>query len=164
VSGPAHVAHMVAMGLLVGALSPALAMAVARLAPRLDRHAPPPVATFVAFVLLHAAVTIGGDRFGLLATAALLVGAVTFWMPVLGVHRRLGDGGRVLYLFLAMPMLDTAGVWMVAAGDSAGGLAMIVGMLPMAGIAMAITWRWITAEDRRVADRLARLDLREEAS
>ena len=106
-TGPAHVAHMAAMGLLVAGAAPGLLRA--------------------------------------------LVGAVTFWTPVFGVHRRLSDGARTLYLYLAMPMLDLAGVLMVAAGDAAGGLAMIVGMLPMAATTVALTWRWITAEDRRVA-------------
>ena len=62
----------------------------------------------------------------------------------------LAAGGRVLSLFLAMPMLDLAGVWTVAAGDGLGGLAMIVGMLPMHNaigfngtIAIAIDVRWL---------------------
>ncbi len=150
-SGPAHVVHMAVMGLVVGAVAPALLWALVRRAPRIDRFAPPAAVTLPAFVVLHAAVTLGGAGAGAIAHTVLLLGATTFWTPVFGTHRRLADGGRVLYLYLAMPMLDLAGVWMVATGDSAGGLAMIVGMLPMAAVAVAITWRWIAAEDRHLA-------------
>jgi hypothetical protein len=150
-TGPAHVAHMAAMGLLVAVAAPGLLRVLVRLEPRVDRLAPPAVVSLPAFVVLHAAVTLGGTALGAFAPAVLLTGAVAFWTPVFGVHRRLSDGARTLYLYLAMPMLDLAGVWMVAAGDSAGGLAMIVGMLPMAATTVALTWRWITAEDRRVA-------------
>ena len=150
-SGPAHVAHMAAMGLVVAAVAPALLSVLVRRTPLTDRLAPPAVLTLPAFVVLHAAVTLSGTEACGLAPAVLLVGAVTFWTPVFGVRRRLSDGTRALYLYLAMPMLDLAGVWRVATGDSDGGLAMIVGMLPMAAITLAITWRWITAEDRRVA-------------
>ncbi len=151
-TGPAHVAHMAAMGLLVAVAAPGLLRVLVRLEPRVDRLAPPAVVTLPAFVVLHAAITLGGAALGaFFGPAVLLVGAVAFWTPVFGVRRRLSDGTRALYLYLAMPMLDLAGVWRVATGDSDGGLAMIVGMLPMAAITLAITWRWITAEDRRVA-------------
>jgi hypothetical protein len=42
---------------------------------------------------------------------------VVFWMPVLGTRRRLRDAGRAVYLFLAGPLLDLVGVWLVATGD-----------------------------------------------
>ena len=163
-SVPTHVAHMAAMGLIVGVVAPALLRGLVRLTPRIDRFAPPAVVTLSGFVVLHAAVTLSGAEAVALAPPALLLGALIFWTPVFGVHRRLSDGGRVLYLYLAMPMLDLAGVWMVAAGDSAGGLAMIAGMLPMAATTVVITWRWITAEDRRVALEDARPGMRGEAA
>jgi hypothetical protein len=56
-----------------------------------------------------------------------------------------------IYLFAAMPLLDLAGVWLVATGDSIGGVAMIVGMLPMAGFTVLLMWRWIAAEERATA-------------
>jgi hypothetical protein len=40
-------------------------------------------------------------------------------------------------------------VWLVAVGDSPGGLSMIVGMLPMGVAAVALTWSWISREERR---------------
>ena len=143
------VAHMAGMGLLVAVAAPLLLRAALCVAPELDRAAPPAVVALPGFVVLHALVTLDGDRLGPLGPALLLLGAAAFWAPVFGVHRRLPDGGRVLYLFLAMPMLDLAGVWTVAAGDGLGGLAMIVGMLPMGAFAMVVFWRWVTAEERR---------------
>jgi hypothetical protein len=140
----AHVVHMLTMGLLVSAVAPMLARAARYTA--LDRHAPPAVAALPAFAVLHAAVTVAGD--GLLAQAVLLAAAVVFWMPVLGTRRRLPDAGRAVYLFLAGPLLDLAGVWLVATGDGPGGLAMIVGMLPIGVAAIVVTWRWITSEER----------------
>lgn len=150
-----HVVDMAAMGLLVGAVAPALLVVVLQVHPRADRWSPPAVLALPAFVLLHAGATIGGPYLGpgpaAAAHIALLVGAVAFWAPVLGVHRRLPDAGRMFYLYLAMPMLDLAGVWLVAAGDPSGGLAMIVGMLPMAVITVVLTWQWISGEERRTA-------------
>ncbi|PZS39525.1 MAG: hypothetical protein DLM62_07855 [Pseudonocardiales bacterium] len=82
---------------------------------------------------------------------------MVFWAPVLGVRRRLPDAARMLYLYTAIPLLDAPGVWLVAHGDSSGGLAMITGMLPMGLIAVAVTWSWINREERRaVLDATAR--------
>jgi hypothetical protein len=72
-----------------------------------------------------------------------------FWAPILGIRRRLPDAGRMLYLYVALPLLDLAGVWLVAVGDSPGGLSMIVGMLPMGAAAVVITWNWISREEHR---------------
>jgi hypothetical protein len=110
-----------------------------------DRLAPPAVVALPAFAALHAVVTFAGA--GLAGEAVLLAGAVLFWMPALGTRRRLPDAGRAVYLFLAGPLLDLAGVWLVATGDRAGGLAMIVGMLPIGIAAMVVTWRWIVHEE-----------------
>jgi hypothetical protein len=151
-----HVVHMATMGLLVSVVAPALAAVVARV-PALDRWAPPALVALPGFALLHAAVTIGVEAPGStagagvvgLAHAVLLAGAVAFWAPVLGVRRRLPDAGRMAYLFLAGPVLDLAGVWLVATGDAAGGLAMIVAMLPIGVAALVLTWRWVTDEERR---------------
>jgi len=141
----AHVVHMVTMGLLVSGVAPMLAY-VARHT-TLDRLAPPAVVALPAFAVLHGALTITGAG-GPLAEAVLLAGAVVLWMPVVGTRRRLPDAGRAVYLFLAGPLLDLAGVWLVATGDGPGGLAMIVGMLPIGIAAIVVTWRWITSEER----------------
>jgi cytochrome c oxidase assembly factor CtaG len=150
-----HMLHMAAMGLLVAVIAPVLLVLLTRAFPQLDRGTVPAALALPGFVTLHAAVTVYTSRDPvppLLDTAthlALLVGAVLFWAPILGVRRRLPDAGRMLYLYLALPLLDLAGVWLVAVGDSPGGLSMIVGMLPMGVVAVAITWNWISREERR---------------
>ncbi|MEU0218810.1 hypothetical protein ABZ281_28585 [Streptomyces sp. NPDC006265] len=76
-----------------------------------------------------------------------------FWIPVLARTRhRLGDVGRCLYLFLAAPLLDLPAVGVIAAGHSAGGLTMIVAMLPIGVLAAALTWEWVNREERLAAD------------
>jgi hypothetical protein len=150
-----HMAHMVMMGLLVAVLAPALLVLLSRAFPQLDRWTVPAAVALPGFILLHAAVTVypaHGPIPPLLDGAAhllLLAGAMLFWAPVLGIRRRLPDAGRMLYLYLALPLLDLPGVWLVALGDSPGGLSMIIGMLPMGATAVVITWNWISREERR---------------
>lgn len=152
-----HMLHMATMGLVVAVLAPALLVVLLRVLPELDRATVPAAVALPGFVVLHAAVTVFADRRPLSApldTAvqiALLAGAMLFWAPVLGVRHRLPDAGRMLYLYLALPLLDLAGVWLVAVGDSPGGLSMIVGMLPMGVAAVTITWNWISREERHAA-------------
>jgi hypothetical protein len=150
-----HMLHMAIMGLMVSAIAPALLLVLIRAFPQLDRCTVPAAVALPGFVGLHAAVTVYADRnpvpspLDTAAHLALLVGAMLFWAPVLGVRRRLPDAGRMAYLYLALPLLDLAGVWLVAVGDSPGGLSMIVGMLPMGVAAVAVTWNWISREERR---------------
>jgi len=150
-----HMLHMATMGLVVAAVAPALLVILIRTFPLLDRATVPAAVALPGFVVLHATVTVVADRRPMptaLDTAAqivLLAGAMLFWAPVLGVRRRLPDAGRMLYLYVALPLLDLAGVWLVAVGDSPGGLSMIVGMLPMGVAAVTITWNWISREERR---------------
>jgi len=150
-----HPLHMAMMGLLVSVLAPVLLVLRRRAFPQLDRATVPAAVALPGFVTLHAAVTVYTSR-GMvppvLDTAthlALLAGAMLFWAPILGIRRRLPDAGRMLYLYVALPLLDLAGVWLVAVGDSAGGLSMIVGMLPMGATAVIITWNWISREEHR---------------
>jgi hypothetical protein len=82
------------------------------------------------------------------------VAAVQFWLPVAaGTRHRLDDLGRCLYLFLATPLLDLPAVAVVAAGRSAQGLAVIVGMLPLgvaaAAVTWSVTWSWVNREERQ---------------
>ncbi|RKN39051.1 hypothetical protein D7294_22775 [Streptomyces hoynatensis] len=85
----------------------------------------------------------------MLLEGALAAGALAFWLPVLVPGpRRLSAPGRCLYLFLAAPLLDLPAVALVACGHAAGGLAMIAGMLPLPLAALAVTWRWVLAEER----------------
>ena len=154
--GLAHLVHMAVMGLLVSVVAPGLACALLRVAPRTDRWALPAVVALPAFVVLHAAVTLRAVTVPWLPEAVsmpvLIVGAVLFWAPVLGVRRRLPDAGRTLYLYAAMPLLDLPAVWLVATGDRGGGIAMIVAMLPVGLGAAALTWRWVRAEERRASE------------
>lgn len=149
-----HLVHMAGMGLLVSVIAPGLLLVLGRAAPQLDRATVPAAAALPGFVTLHAVVTVYSayDPVPLLDAAAhlaLLAGAMLFWAPVMWARHRLPDAGRMLYLYLAIPLLDMAGVWLVAVGDSVGGLSMIVGMLPMGVTAVVITWNWISREERR---------------
>lgn len=150
-----HLVGMGVMGLVVSLGAPGVLLVLLRLCPQAERCAVRPVFAFPGFVVLHAAVTVLGHMRGQAFHAPmfvlLLLGAVLFWAPVLGQRYRLPDAVRMLYLYTAMPLLDMAGVWLVAAGDATGGLSMIVGMLPMGVVAVVVTWRWIVREERATA-------------
>lgn len=91
--------------------------------------------------------------------AAFLVTGVLFFLPVIGrnpVPVRLGGGGRSAYLLLAVPATDLAALWLMARGQSAAGVAMLAGMLPLAGIAVWGTWRALGDEEERERRREAR--------
>ncbi|MFR0357341.1 hypothetical protein [Streptomyces sediminimaris] len=105
------------------------------------------------FVALHATVVLteplvpsGVARVAV--EVVLLSGAALYWLPVLGTRHRLSDPSRSVYLYVSMPLLDLPAVVMVALGHTAGGLAMVVAMLPIGLAALGITWRWITQEER----------------
>lgn len=145
------VAGWVVSGAVVSVVAPAMLLGTRRWI-RWDALALPAVPALVGFVLLHAAVTFALTRHPpagvwLALHVPLLVGAVVYWLPVLGTRRRLPDALRVLYLFLSAPPLDLSGVLVVILGDSAGGVGMIVGMLPAGLAAVAVTWQWISTED-----------------
>lgn len=147
----AHLVHMAAMGLLTSVVAPLVVLASwDRVA--WDRLALPAIVALPGFAVLHGTVLLtpahgAGPLVGVTAHALVLLGAVVFWLPVLGARRRLPDPGRSAYLFLAGPVLDLPAVWLIAMGDSAGGLAMIVAMMPIGLAAIAVTWRWITREE-----------------
>jgi cytochrome c oxidase assembly factor CtaG len=144
-----HVLDMAAMGLLVSALAPLLLVGLRIALPPLEPPAPPAAGALAGFVVLHAAMTFGLLRpLDTAAPIVLLLGALVFWAPVLG-SRRLPPAHRIVYLFAAMPSLDLPGVWLVARGDGPGGIAMILGMLPIGLLAVVQLWRWATAEERR---------------
>lgn len=150
--GRADLLPMAGMGLITAVLAPSLLL--------LTRHhrvwrplSYPASIALPFFVLLHGTITIGSDlvmpdtaeRIGL--AVLLLTGAIVFWLPVLGTARRLDDFGRCVYLYLGAPSLDLAGVIIVARGDSGGGLAMIVAMLPIGLAAVILTWRALHTEE-----------------
>lgn len=144
---------MAFMGLMTSVVAPLLVLALrdrVGLGP-LDHRA---AVALPGFVLLHAAIVLGVEAAGMWpmsvhvwAAAIVFVGAMVFWSPVLGRAHRLADDLGAVYLYLAAPTLDIPAVILIARGDSAGGLAMIVGMLPIGLIAVARTWRWLTAEE-----------------
>jgi cytochrome c oxidase assembly factor CtaG len=144
--------QMAGMGLMTSLLAPAIVLGT-RTRYRWSALSWPAPAPLVAFVILHGAVTLGmdslpaGAAISLLVHCVLLLGAFAFWLPVLGGPHRLDPGGRAVYLFLGAPSLDLAGVFLVARGDSIGGLAMIVAMFPIGLAAVWLAWRWIRDEE-----------------
>lgn len=151
-----EVVHMTGMGLLTSVAAPALVLFFRDTRP-LRNLAPPAWAALPGFVVLHGTLIVimqvrepaPAAHLGL--DSLLLAGAVLFWLPVLG-RRRLDEAGRCVYLFLGAPALDLAGVIVVARGDSAGGLAMIVAMLPIGLTAVVLTWRWVRADEALAAE------------
>lgn len=148
------IGHMAEMGLLTSVAAPLIAARARR--PRwrrLDALTPPAVPTFLGFVVLHAVIVLA-MAYGLVPDVwnqpvhgVLLVASVLFWLPVLGVRRRISDPARTVYLFLSMPPLDLPAVWVIARGDAPGGLAMIVAMMPVGLIAIVVTVRWMLQEE-----------------
>jgi cytochrome c oxidase assembly factor CtaG len=154
------------MGLITSVLAPLLVLAGHRLRPaaRVPSRAHPwrAAGILTGFAVVHAvtvlAVGPGTDPgVGLALHAAVLGGAVVFWLPVLGRGTtRLPEAGRSIYLFLACPVLDTAALALVVRGDEPAGIAMVVGMLPMGLVAIVLTLRWVAAEERVAATPLER--------
>lgn len=148
-----EILHMGAMGLLTSVVAPVLILLTSRRVPW-HRVPAPPLLVLPLFFLLHGAVTVLSTLHHLPSGvdaalhALLLAGAVVFWLPVVGPGHHHPDALRSVYLFLAGPALDLAAVYVIIVGHSAGGLAMIVGMLPIGFAAIGVTWRWITREER----------------
>lgn len=148
------VAAMAWSGFALAAVVPG-AMWPSRRSPLWERVSLPPVVAVPLLVVLHAWVMLG-DLVGLAPEAGplvtepvLLVGAVLFWVPVVARTRhRLSDAGRCLYLFLTAPLLDLPALGVIAAGNSAEGIAMIVAMLPLSITAAVLTWTWVNREER----------------
>lgn len=148
---PHDVGEMALMGLQTSVVAPALILATQRWG-GWRRLTWPPAIALPLFLLAHVALTVwmamstptvvedAGFQVGLFAVSIL------FWLPVIGPARSLSDAGRMIYLFLAMPAMDLAGVFVVLHGDASGGLAMIVAMLPVGIAAVALTWRWVATE------------------
>lgn len=156
-----HLSSVAAMGLSGFVLAAGVPGVVwlTRRTPLWERVSIPPGVALPLLVLLHAWVMLADlvrpmpAAVTLVSELVLLSAAVTFWVPVVACTRhRLSDTGRCLYLFLAAPLLDIPALGVIAAGHSAEGLAMIVGMLPLAIAAAALTWSWINREERQAAD------------
>jgi hypothetical protein len=143
-------------GLLTSVIAPALVVTTGA-AVNWDRIAVPGGMAFPGFIVLHGLITylltLHPTVLAWLALhVVLLAGALLFWLPIFGHTRRLSDPVRVLYLFLSMPPLDLTGVLVIVLGDHAGGLAMIVAMLPTALITLFVTWHWVVSEDAVLPD------------
>jgi cytochrome c oxidase assembly factor CtaG len=146
-------------GFVVAVLVPGIIRAT-RSHPVWHRVSLPAGVALPLFVVVHAAATLGGAFHGAAAPAVhwcweaiLIGGGFLFWLPVFGGRHRLSEPGRCLYLFLTIPLLDLPALLVIAHGHTAGGLSMIVGMLPIGAVAMAVTWRWATTEELREARR-----------
>jgi cytochrome c oxidase assembly factor CtaG len=88
----------------------------------------------------------GWPGYAALEHVLLLMSAIVFWIPVL----RRGAGAQVaLYLFLAVPATDLIGLALMARGQPAEAVGMIVGMLPLAIAAVVATWRWLAREEEQ---------------
>jgi hypothetical protein len=143
--------EMTLMGLDTSLIAPAIYLLTRRWV-AWDRIALPAVLALPAFLTVHTVATIWMALhmptwsvdwlYQLLLTSASML----FWLPVLGERHRLSPGGRMIYLFASMPAMDLAGVFVVLHGDSAGGLAMIVAMLPVGVAALVTTWHWVLTE------------------
>lgn len=163
-SAHASVAVMAWSAVLVAAVVPS-AVRCLRHSPLWERISVPAAMALPLLVLTHAWAVLG-DAAGIapaggarVTEPVLLATAVLFWLPAVARTRhRLDDPGRCVYLFLAAPLLDLPAVGMVAAGHTAAGLAMIVGMLPVGIAAAAVTWSWVNREEREaLADETAHL-------
>ncbi|MER6683787.1 hypothetical protein [Streptomyces olivaceoviridis] len=156
--------HTAPSAVLVAAVVPA-AVCCLRRSPLWERIGVPAGVALPLLVLTHAWAVLGDivdlapPGGALVAEPVLLASAVLFRLPAVARTRhRLDDPGRCLYLFLAAPLLDLPAVGMVAAGHTAAGLAMIVGMLPVGIAAAAVTWSWVNREEREaLADEAAHL-------
>jgi cytochrome c oxidase assembly factor CtaG len=149
--GATGVMRMAFMGVTVSVMAPAVVLAVGDRLPGFLSRLPAPV-TLAAFVVLHDTIMVTGPyvspQVHLLFWLAVFAGAMVFWLPVVGPHR-ISDAGRLVYLFVACPALDMSAVAMIGmTGDEAGGLAMILGMLPIGAVELVLFWRWAMREER----------------
>lgn len=142
----------VVTGLVPSVIAPLLLLAVRGRLHVAPRRWPVGVVA-AAFVLLHTGVTLSLLRPMSPVTWAglhvlLLLGAVAYWLPVLSRPPRLVGVGPFVYLALSSPFLDFAGVAVVVLGSPAGGVAMILAMLPINTAAVVCLWRSMVNEER----------------
>jgi cytochrome c oxidase assembly factor CtaG len=85
-----------------------------------------------------------------MAADVVVIGvAVLFWAPVLARRRRLRGLGAGAYLITASMATDLIGAWYMAMGETAAGVAMLAGMLPLGVAAVVLTWSGLLHEERR---------------
>ncbi|HZP49976.1 hypothetical protein [Actinocrinis sp.] len=148
------VADAAAMGLAMAVIAPLLALyfsgRVAKIVRVLARH---PALVLTAFVFEHAALIAAMTGYwspawltGLLRISLVVI-AVAFWLPVVD-RNGLGDAARIVYLFIAGPLLDLPALYLIASGRSAAGIAMIVTMLPIPLAAVTAVYSWMRREER----------------
>ena len=152
------VADAAAMGLAMAVIAPLLALyfsgRVAKIVRVLARH---PALVLTAFVFEHAALIAAMTGYwspawltGLLRISLVVI-AVAFWLPVVD-RNGLGDAARIVYLFIAGPLLDLPALYLIASGRSAAGIAMIVTMLPIPLAAVTAVYSWMRREEREAVE------------
>jgi cytochrome c oxidase assembly factor CtaG len=148
----------VPLWVLTGSVSSVIAPAILLTARHLrrlrlfDRFALPVRVIGPVFVAIHAAVTISlldhlAPWLWALVHLVLLVGAIEYWLPVLGSKRRVTGLSRWLYFVFTSPLLDWAALAIVLLGHPAGGIAMILAMLPVNLTALWLLWQWMQQEE-----------------
>ena len=142
-------AHMLEHAAIAALVAPLLALALRRPLVR-------PLAAWPLFVGTLFAVNVpavidwlAGDALAhagsLLAT---LVASVLFWAAaVWGLHGLVAGA----YLITAAMASDLIGAWYMAMGETGAGVAMVAGMVPMAGAAVYLTWKGLVDEERQAS-------------
>jgi cytochrome c oxidase assembly factor CtaG len=144
-------AHMIEHAVIASGLAPALVL-ITRPAVRVR-----PLAAWVVFIAMLWALNLPSlvdwlmmRPVARIAADVLMLGvALLFWLPVLGRHRALRGLGAGAYLLTASMASDLIWAWYMAMGETAAGLAMVSGMLPMGVAAVWLTWSGLRDEERR---------------
>jgi len=144
--------HMVAHSLITSVVAPVLVLAFRGSAPRVR-----PLAAWVLFVGTLWALNVPRvldwitTRPAAYVVAGVVVLAVSFvfWAPVLGRRRSLRGLVAGAYLIAAGMATDLIGAWYMAMGETAAGVAMVVGMIPLGVAAVVLMWSGLVDEERR---------------
>jgi cytochrome c oxidase assembly factor CtaG len=144
--------HMVAHSLITSVFAPALVLAFRSAAPRVR-----PLAAWALFVGALWALNVPRvlDWIAMRPAAYVAAGivvlavSVVFWSPVLGRRRSLRGLAAGAYLIAAGMATDLIAAWYMAMGETAAGVAMVVGMLPLGVAAVVLMWRGLVDEERR---------------
>jgi len=71
-----------------------------------------------------------------------------FWAPLLNRRAPLRGLAAGAYLITAGMATDLIGAWYMAMGETAAGVVMVVGMLPLGVAAVVLTWLGLVSEER----------------
>jgi cytochrome c oxidase assembly factor CtaG len=145
-------AHMVEHSLITSLVAPALVFVLRERVPRA-----PVLAAWALFVGALWVLNVPSILHWLmmrplahgLADLVVLAVSMLFWRPLLARRRPLRGLAAGAYLITASMATDLIGVWYMAMGETAAGVAMVAGMLPLGVAAIAFTWSGLVAEERR---------------